>query len=338
MTKKHSGHDGKGEGDDRLMQLFWNRAALKKEFQRLREQRYRLEETLKQQQAATLSAEARIESLAKLFANPEAGFNAIVYYQFRSLWNTNAAELKKFAKELHRKREEKERQREVMAFNRERSQRLTELAETMQGMISEISRLKGEIKRMHARMESMHGILGFFKRRPLRAEIVAASARLEPLAVDYDGLNSKQSMIAAESAPEFQGVGIIGKRMTNLAVIALAQHMYNYYSGLGLAGPARDAVIMPIEELRYGSKDQCIRLMESIPAAMTGLKSDPAFASKLKQGAEGLIASAQFLTEEDTIPRAESLDHGAQYASGGGSGSGNVLAQDYWDVYSALLR
>ena len=56
MTKKHHGRVGKGEGEDRLMQLFWNRAALKKEFQRLREQRYRLEETLKQQQAATLSA------------------------------------------------------------------------------------------------------------------------------------------------------------------------------------------------------------------------------------------------------------------------------------------
>lgn len=338
MTKRHSGQDGIGEGDDRLMQLFWNRAALKKEFQRLREQRYRLEETLKQQQAATLSAETRMESLAKLFANPEAGFNAIVYYQFRNLWNTSAAELKKFADELYRKREDKERQREVMAFNRERSQRLADLAETMQGVITEISRLQGEIKRQHAKMESMHGILGFFQRRPLEAEIVAANARLEPLTTQYDELNSKQSRIAAEAPPEFQGVGIEGKRMTNLAVIALAQHMHSYYSEKGLASKARDAVIMPIEEIRYGTKDQCTKLMELIPIAMAGLKSDPAFSSKLKQCAESLIAAAQFLTEEDTIPRAESLEEVARNATQDSSVSCNVLAQDFWDVYSTLVR
>jgi len=338
MTKKHSGSDGKGEGEDRLMQLFWNRAALKKEFQRLREQRYRLEETLKQQQAATLSAEARMESLAKLFANPEAGFNAIVYYQFRNLWNTSAAELKKFAAELHRKREEKERQREVMIFNRDRNQRLAKLAEAMQEMITEIARLQGEIKRQHARMESMRGILGFFKRRPLQAEIVAANARLEPLTTKYDELNSEQSLIAGERPPEFQGVGIVGKRMTNLAVIALAQHMHSYYSEKGLASKARDAVIMPIEEIRYGTRDQCTKLMELIPIVMAGLKSDPTFSSRLKQGAESLIAAAKFLTEEDTIPRADSLDQVARNASVGSSDSCNVLAQDFWDVYSTLIR
>lgn len=338
MTKKHPGHDRAGEGDDRLMQLFWNRAALKKEFQRLREQRYRLEETLKQQQAATLSAETRIESLAKLFAHPEAGFNAIVYYQFRNLWNTSAAELKKFATELYRKREDKERQREVMAFNRDRSQRLSALADSMQQVTTEISRLQGEIKRQHAKMESMRGILGFFKRRPLQVEIVAAKARLEPLTSKYDELNAKQSRIAAETPPEFQGVGIVGKRMTNLAVIALAQHMHSYYSEKGLASKARDAVVMPIEEIRYGTRDQCTKLMELIPIVMAGLKSDPTFSSRLKQGAESLIAAAQFLTEEDTIPRADSLDQVARNAAAGSSDSCNVLAQDFWDVYSALIR
>mgnify|MGYP000927178594 CR=1 FL=1 len=338
MTKKHSGQDGKGESDDRLMQLFWNRAALKKEFQRLREQRYRLEETLKQQQAATLSAESRIDSLAKLFANPDAGFNAIVYYQFRNLWNTSSAELMKFAAELHRKREDKERQREVMAFNRNRSQRLAKLAETMQGMITEISRLQAQIKELHAKMESMHGILGFFKRRPLQAQIMAANAKLEPVSSQYDELNSKQSRIAAETPPEFQGVGIAGKRLTNLAVIALAQHMHDYYSKSGLASQARDAVIMPIEETRYGTKGQCTKLMELIPSTMAGLKSDPVFSSRLKQSAESLIAAAEFLTEEDTIPRADSLDKVVLNPSGGRSASCNVLAQDFWDVYSALIR
>ncbi|MCJ7555445.1 MAG: hypothetical protein MUP90_00840 [Gammaproteobacteria bacterium] len=338
MTKKHTWLDSKGEGDERLLQLFWNRAALKKEFRRLREQRYRLEETLKRQQEATQSVEMRMQALEKLFANPEAGFNAIVYYQLRNLWNTCAADLKKFASDLYKQREEKERRLEVMVFNRERNQRLSSLAEEMQALTAETSRLRGLLKQLHAKMESMRGIFGYFKRRPLQAELETARMAITPLQLKYDQLNDLQSSIAAQHPPEFQGLGIQGKRIANLGVIALAQYMHQYYSEKGFAVKARDAAIMPIEEVRYGTREQCIRLMEEVSRAVAGMKSDPGFSTAVKRGAQDLHAVAQYLTDEDTIPRAETLDEVTAKAPRGEGTTTNILAQDFWEVYSALIR
>lgn len=337
MTKKHGWLDSKGEGDDRLMQLFWNRAALKKEFRRLREQRYRLEETLKRQQEATQSVEMRMQALEKLFANPEAGFNAIVYYQLRGLWNTCAAELKKFASELYKQREEKERQHEMMVFNRERNQRLAGLADEMQALTAEMSRLRESLKQLHAKAESMRGIFGYFKRRPLKAELETTRMAITPLQLKYDQLNDAQSSIAAQRPPEFQGLGVQGKRIANLGVIALARYMHQYYSEKGFAAMARDAAIMPIEEVRYGTREQCSRLMEEVPRAVAGIKSDPAFSAAVKRGAQDLHAVASYLTDEDTIPRAETLDELAKKAPRVEVAT-NVLAQDFWEVYSALIR
>jgi DNA repair exonuclease SbcCD ATPase subunit len=338
MSRKHTGHDPKGEGDERLMQLFWNRAALKKEFRRLREQRYRLEETLKHQQEATRGVEARMRALEKLFANPEAGFNAIVYYQLRNLWNTCAAELKKFATELYQQREERERRQHMTVFERERNQRLSELADEMQDLTAEISRLRATLKQTHAKMESVRGVFGYFKRRPLQAELETARMAITPLQLKYDQLGEQQSSVAAQHPPEFQGLGIQGKRIANLGVIALAQYMQQYYSEKGYARMARDAVVMPIEEVRYGTREQCTRLMEEIPRAIAGIKSDPGFSAAVKRGAQELFAVVKYLTDEDTIPRAESLDQEGTQAPRAEDARSLVLTQDCWDVYSALIR
>jgi hypothetical protein len=338
MIRKTLLHDGKEGGDERLMQLFWNRAELKKEFSRLREQRYRLEEMLKQQQAAAQSSEARMLALEKLFANPEAGFNAIVYFQLRNLWHSNAAELKRFASELYKQREGKERQHDLMLFNRDRNSRLSSVAEQMQELDKQIVELRRSLKVLHGKMESNRGILGYFKRRPLKEQIDSARQTLSPLKAKYDELGSLQSDIAAQRPPEFLGMSTQGKRIVNLGIISLAQCMHRYFTRKGYADLARDATILPIEEVRYGTGDQCRRLMEDIPKAIAGMKSDPEFSESLRSEAQGLHGAAKYLSDEDTIPRAESLDEAARKARPGEGNSCNILAQDFWDVYSALIR
>lgn len=57
----------------------------------------------------------------------------------------------------------------------------------------------------------------------------------------------------------------------------------------------------------------------------------------MKRGAQDLHAVASYLTDEDTIPRAETLDELAKKAPRVEVAT-NVLAQDFWEVYSALIR
>jgi hypothetical protein len=330
--------EGKDEGDERLLQLFWKRAELKKEFSRLREQRYRLEEMLKQQQAATLSSENRMLALEKLFANPEAGLNAIVYFQLRNLWHSNASELKRFSSELYKQREQRERQSLLMSFNRERNSRLAELAGQMEAVDAEINGLKKSLKSLHGELAAAAGIFGFFKRRPLRARIEEVRTALMPLTAKYEELNSLQSAVASQRPTEFEGLSIQGKRIANLGVISLAQCMHRYFERKGYAEKARDATIQPIEEIRYGTGEQCRRLMEDIPKAIAGMKSDPEFSDSLRSGAKALHSVASYLAEEDTIPRAESLDEASRNAKPGEGASCNVLVQNFWDIHSALIR
>lgn len=338
MTKRVLGMDRKKQDDERLLQLFWNRAALKGEFRRLREQRYRLEESLKQQQQATLAAESRLEALEKLFASPGVGFNAIVYYQLRNLWNKCAAQLRKFASDLLSQREEVERRNLVARFNKDRMARMSELAQEMDALAASVSRLKKQMKSQHAALESQRGLLAYFKRRTTRAELARLGQELEPLKGQYDQLGKQQALVAATQPPDYSGVSIKGKRMVNLAVIAMAQQFHRHYSAQGYADLARDSIIIPLEETRYGTREQCIHLMDEIQAAVERWTADKSMPSTVKRIAEGLMPQAVYLTDEDTIPRAESMDQAAREAAVDHNRTCNVLAQDFWDLYSALVR
>jgi len=343
MTKERIAH-GKSEEEQRLMKLFWNRAELKKEFKKLRDDRYKLEDELKQQKAATLRAVNKLESIERLFSNPEAGFNIIVYFQLRNLWRTCRAELQKFASELYKQQEHRERQRQVMLFNQERGKRLAAVAEKIATAKAEISNRDLEIKALHAQIESLRGFWNYFKRRQLRQELEAKMAARIPLQDSVRALQKKETEMAQESAPNYEGVSNAGKRTVNLAIIGLAQQMQLHFSKSSLADMSKAAMIRPIEETKYGTRQDCVRLMEAIPEAISAMKAEKSFSGYLKQRTQALKAAATYLSDGDTIPQAESLDavmieaSGRSTSVGGSKAAVNVLADEYWDLYSALIR
>ena len=71
----------KDEEDERLLRLFWNRAELKREFAKLRRERDRVVDHLRQQEGATLRAQQRLDQLEGLLADPLRAANAAVFYQ-----------------------------------------------------------------------------------------------------------------------------------------------------------------------------------------------------------------------------------------------------------------
>jgi len=343
MTKEKKMR-GKTEEEQRLMRLFWNRAQLKKEFKKLRDDRYRLEDDLKQQKAATLRAENKLESIERLFSNPEAGFNIIVYFQLRNMWRTCRAELQKFASELYKQQENRERQRQVMLFNQERGKRLAAVADEVATIKAQIGNLDLEIKALHAQIEGLRGFWNYFKRRQLRQDLDAKMAARAPLEEGIRSLKKKQSELSQESAPTYEGVSLAGKRTVNLAIIGLAQQMHLHFAKSSLAEMSKAAMIRPIEETKYGSRQDCVRLMEAIPEAIKAMKAEKNFSAYLKERTQALKAGATYLSDADTVPQVESLDAAMIEASDRKS-SGverkpavNVLAEEYWDVYSALIR
>jgi hypothetical protein len=94
--------------EERLMQLFQNRAGLKKAYADLKDEFHILRDRLKQQEGATLRVQEQLDALGDLLADPATGFGALVFFQLRGLWKTCHQQLAKFATDLTRQQEARE--------------------------------------------------------------------------------------------------------------------------------------------------------------------------------------------------------------------------------------
>src|ERR1700731_4977910 len=95
--------------EERLMQLFQNRAGLKKAYADLKDEFHLLRDRLKQQEGATIRIQEQLDALGELLGDPKTGFGALVFFQLRALWKTCHQQLSAFATELTRQQEARER-------------------------------------------------------------------------------------------------------------------------------------------------------------------------------------------------------------------------------------
>src|SRR5277367_4438730 len=77
--------------EERLMQLFQNRAGLKKAYADLKDEFHLLRDRLKQQEGATIRVQEQLDALGDLLAEPPPGFGALVFAQRRGLWKNTRA-------------------------------------------------------------------------------------------------------------------------------------------------------------------------------------------------------------------------------------------------------
>ena len=116
------------QDDERLVQLFKNRAGLKKAHLALEDEVYALKERVKQQLASTSRVQEKLEGVEALLGNPDAGHAALVYYQLRGLWRACNSQLATFASELERQQEDRERRKQAFEFNQQLNARVAEIA------------------------------------------------------------------------------------------------------------------------------------------------------------------------------------------------------------------
>jgi len=97
-------------------------------------------------------------------------------------------------------------------------------------------------------------------------------------------------------------------------------------------------------ELRYGSREDCMRLMALLREAKLVASRENEDLAGLKERTDVLRAGASYRSDSDTIPLTDSIGTVASTAtpvSGLESINGagvNVLVDDYWDLYEALLK
>ena len=96
------------EQSQKLLELYWNRAELKKAFAELRNQQFDLKDRVKHYEGAAARVQQKLDHLEQLLLDPDWVYNVIIYYQLKRLNQVCQRKLEKFAEQLKQQREKKQ--------------------------------------------------------------------------------------------------------------------------------------------------------------------------------------------------------------------------------------
>ena len=331
--------------DEQLLKLFWNRAELKKELAQLRREKEKLLDQVKQQESANLRAQQRLEHLEAQLADPLQAVNAVIYYQLKGVWQQCRKRLLRLARELADRQQDREEQHARGRFQRVRDGELAIVDEKIAGLEQRAQVVDADLRTVQEKARQMRGFWNYFRRRVAKEQAAACVAVLEGLQSQIEKLRSDRRDKESVAAPEFAGLSIEGKRNINLAVIALAQQLLVHFAEHNVAGFAREASVRALSDVSYGTPAECRALSQSIEVVTRALDVADALNGQLRRRAEFLRLTAQYRKDGDTVPIAGSFasvplaitDTGEPQPANERIIPVNVLADEYWDVYTVLL-
>ncbi|MDY6944790.1 MAG: hypothetical protein SXG53_03650 [Pseudomonadota bacterium] len=330
--------------DERLLQLYWNRAELKKELSRLQGERHKLLEQLRSHEATFARQGEQLLQLEEFLGNPETGAHALVYFQLRSLWRATSAKVARFAQQLQQQQGEREQRRHQLEFDRTRRLQLAEFDRRIGAARSLADTLEAQLKLQEVELEQMRGFWNYARRRRLAEEIASERQQWDMAVTEVTDLSDDRTALEDQAAPQFEGISIDGRRIINTAVIAYAQQLVVQLSGGGLAVLAKETMTKRVFDIKYGTREECSRLMLLLREALSGIKNEKDDLGDLKERTDALRAVAAYRSDADTVPLTDSigtLPVPSAPVSGletGNKAGVNVLVDDYWDLYQALLQ
>jgi len=320
--------------EERLMQLFQNRAGLKKAYADLKDEFHILRDRLKQQEGATLRVQEQLDALGDLLADPATGFGALVFFQLRGLWKTCHEQLAKFATDLTRQQEARETARHEAECEATKNMRLADVEERLQAAAAEADAHRERLAAAQSELSRLTAFWHYFRRR--RGQRALESLRQGVVVADsaVGELHAEKSAIVAEMAPDFPGISLAARRNINLAIISYAESLCEHVDEFGLAARAKEAVARRVHEMAFGSRTECEEYMQRVQKAQTAVANHRQITAAVKGKLERLRAIGEYRNLADTVPTADSL----AAASAASQSQWNVLAEDYWDLYNLLLR
>ncbi len=317
------------DDQQRVVELFRNRAELKKAYVELQDEIHRLKDRLKQQEGATARVRELLEQLEARLCAPEAAYPTLVFYQLRSLWSRGGSLLKAFASDLERQYVEREKKLFLANFNRRQfaERRLVEARLREAELVATDAQRENE--RLQAQLARLKMPWHHFKRR--RAEEGVASARLARAQAEshlHESRELLERLLPCADVP-FPGLSVEARRAINIAVIAYAQVLAVRLTQTSLLELARAATLRRDAADDYGDRSECEALMADIGRAQGVLQQRTNLGQELQVRGESIRKVAAYIGDDDTVPTAESLL---------GAGGIDVLSSDTWDVFRALVR
>jgi hypothetical protein len=319
------------EDDDRVLDLFHNRARLKKAYVGLQDELQRSKDRIKQQEGATARVQDMLQGLEARLSTPETAYPAIVFYQLRELWSLGRSLLTQLVAELAAQQEERERRHFLAEHNRLRFDRRQEIDRQVGEAEAHANEARERAALLDQQIARLRYFWHYFSRRSLKAQLQAANLQSLLCVQELETARGIREAFEAEPTPEFGGLSLEARRAINLAVVAYAQVLCERLEASGLVALARTATSRrepPRDD--YGDRSRCEALMRDIVRARGVLQQRAQLSQEVKQGSDRLREQAKYRNPIDTVPTPESV--------GSGAAGTQVLAEDLWEIYRVLLR
>ena len=322
--------------EHRVIELFRNRAELKKAYGGLQEETYRLKDLVKQQEAATARVQDMLSELEARLGSNDTAYSTLAFYQLRRLWQSGRELLSQFVADLAKQQDERERKSHLALHNREQFAR----RQSGEAQLATARQLSEENAALVTQLQAEHDKLTrfwhYFKRRALEKRIHGAQAAAAAASASLIGAQAQLERVNAETLPDFPGLSLEARRAINLAAIAYAEVLCKRLEVIGqpVLQMAREATGRRTAADVYGGPKECVLLMGQIGRAQRLLASKVALGEEIRRHGERLKPAVVYRGGADTCPTSDSV--GA--APEGSAHVPNVLAEDTWDLFRVLLR
>ena len=330
----------KSQDSEKLLDLYWNRAALKKKFAGMRKEQFRLQDKIKQQEGNAGRLQQKLNHLEELLVDPDLAHNVIVFYQLRGLALRCEQKLTKFAEQLKQQREQKQHECLLVSWNEERRREASGLERQISDVHDTVHQLEDQQQAERRRLDSMSGFLKIFRRRSVTAILSDLDERIAVAQQEEENLLRQLEEIQNREPPDNGGLDIPTKRSINLMIIAFAQDLFLAFSDAALAAMAKEANDKGVGAINYGTRNECDQLLVQIYALIETMEQASDFAESLQQRSKLLAEHADFTNDTDVVPVARTVATIYNIAANGlvKENETNILGENWWGISRVLSR
>jgi predicted nuclease with TOPRIM domain len=263
------------------------------------------------------------------------------------MWRTAALRVEQFAKELEIQRDRRERAQLHESALAKRKRRLDAINEKLGELAQKRKEVIDEQNRLEQRLANMNLLMKLLRGRKARKQIQGINAGRVALEDRIQECNQLVEGIQGEPLPELEGLSLESRRLINVAIIALAQHLVAHFAEHDLASLAKTSTQRPVADMKFGDRSLCDRMVERIRERVEELRTSKSVADQVRKRTDILIGEMKYRNDTDSVPRPDCVEE-ITMSFGADPGNSlmrratdaplriNVLDENYWDIFAVL--
>jgi hypothetical protein len=328
------------QDSEKLLDLYWNRAELKKEFAELRDEKFRLGERIKHHEGATARVQQKLDHLENLLLDPEWVHNVTAFFQLRRLSMRCSGKIARFAEQLKQQREQRQQSQALVRWNESRKHKAAAVEREVGECRLRVQMLEDRLQSERHRLATMSGLARIFRKRSLTSQLDGLAAEIGAAQQHEEELLSKLTVLQDMQPPANEGLSVASKRSINFMILAYAQQLYLHFADDELASLSKEAREKSVGAVNYGGKENCDFILNRIQKRVQAIQSRSDISDELARRAQLIADEATFRSDEDAVPVASSMS--TVFELDGSSVKKkhyvDLVGENYWGLRDVLSR